>query len=302
MDKMSVIGRVTIADPVRPGAVPQRPHVEPAPPQPPSDSLTLSGAPAQEAPLQPLVQEAASPARPSAPVPTAAPDTLLAANGEGMIAGLESAEKPLAQSGLRSPESCVVAEQCHAIAKSGLPLAERASRIAEILIPGVEAAAVPDPTYTKATPEQVRLFVTETLEHTDAMQGVGELRGMNFGIHDFEGDTSKFNPEIAQFLAKPGRDASVQWAIKEHNFADHHAFWADPKKTAEELKESASDIVNAWRMPRRVYQKESWSWERVAKTIDVDEQYGKLSAAQAQSLREAVPYQAEYERQHGLPA
>ena len=184
-----------------------------------------------------------------------------------------------------------VAGQCVAIALGGLSLEERATQITDLLLPAVDAAPSPEASWTKATPQELRLFVLETLEHTDAVRAVGRLRGLDFTGHDLEGETSKFNPEIAQFLARPGRDDSVKWAIARHNDAPHHNHWGDPSATVTDLRESASDIVNAWRMNRRVYDKPAWTWERIHQTIEADHDDGRLSTAQRDALLEAIPFQ-----------
>lgn len=258
----------------------------------PEDSLTLA------APAEPAV-EAAAPSAPPPPAPAPEPPTPVEVEGF-MLAG--SSPSPVGETVLPAPpppsDGQAVADWCFAVAKSGLPLEERTEIVAAMLAPAVEAAAKPDPSWTKATPEQLLLFAQETLEHTDALERVGRIRGFDWGQHDFEGPTSKFHPEVAQFLAKPGRDESVQWAVQRHNAAPHHALWADPSSTKEDLRESASDIVNAWRMNRRVYDKPSWSWERIERTIQVDD---RLSPAQRAALLEAIPAQREEERRNGLP-
>ena len=198
-------------------------------------------------------------------------------------------------------DSRAVAGWCYAVAKADLPVKERTLLIAPVLSAAVARAESPSPEWVKATPQQVTLFVQETLEHTDAVQRIGGLRGQDWSRHDFEDGVSKFRPEIAQFLAKPGRDESVQWAIGQHNGAGHHNLWANPKATTEELSESASDIVNAWRMNRRVYDKPSWSWERITRFIEVGFQNNEMTVSQRDALLTAIPYQMEEESRHGLP-
>jgi hypothetical protein len=209
----------------------------------------------------------------------------------------------LADTPVAPPTAREVADFAFQVARSGLPLEERARIIGDALVEAIPRAESPDPTWPKATPEQVRLFVYETLQHIDALVAIGKLRGEDWSTHDLDGATSKFNPEIAQFMARPGRDESVLWAIRRHNATPHHAFWNDPTRTATELKESASDIINAWRMERRAYGKPSWSWEKIERTIEVEGELGELSEAQVRALREAIPHQKEYERlHHGRPA
>ena len=201
--------------------------------------------------------------------------------------------------GPRSPASREIARQCHALVAAAGSNEEKADAITALLMPGIDQAAVPDPSWVKATPEQVRLFVLETLEHTEGIRRIGTMRGHDWTEHDFEGDTSKLNPEITQFLAKPGRDASVQWAITQHNGAPHHDLWSNPHSSASDLAESATDIVNAWRMSRRVYDKPSWSWTRIEAVISADHADGRLSNAQRDALLEAIPFQQEYESRYG---
>lgn len=298
---MGVAGAAAPARPPRatpaPAAAPQTLH---------SDAVSL------QAPAPP----AAAPPAPTAPAPKAEPPARTAPAPEPDIHGflLSDVEAPrveheaeVAYTDLR-PEPAddasddEVAEWCRHVAKSGLPTSDRTQRIASALARAVERAALPNRQWTKATPQQVKLFVQETLEHTDAVARVGKLRGMPWNNHDFEGSTSKFNPQIAQFMAKPGKDASVEWAIQRHNAAPHHAVWSDPQATSVLLKESASDIVNAWRMNRRVYDKPSWSWERIFRFIEVSFGYNEISAAQRDALLEAIPWQMEEERRNGLPA
>ena len=57
-----------------------------------------------------------------------------------------------------------VAAACNGIAVSGASREERIESIMELLGPAVERAESPDPTWVKATPEQLKLFVGETLE------------------------------------------------------------------------------------------------------------------------------------------
>lgn len=195
-----------------------------------------------------------------------------------------------------------VGEWCGEVARAALSLPERTSRITRVLSKAVAKAHSPSPDWAKANPQQVERYVQETLEHADAMHRIGILRGQDWSQHDLEGDTSKFQPEIAQFLALPGRNEAVEWAIGRHNAADHHAVWANPDSTVEELAESASDIVNAWRMNRRVYDKPSWSWERITRFIEVGFQNNDLSANQRDALLAAIPYQMEEEGRNGLPS
>lgn len=195
-----------------------------------------------------------------------------------------------------------IAAYCNSVAKSDAPLSERTSLIIAALSQGIDATKSPQPEWEKATADQVALYVQETLEHVDSVRGVGQLRGLDFNEHDLEVGTGKFEPSIAQFLAKPGRSEDVKWAIQKHNSSPHHATWNDKNSTTEELAESASDIVNAWRMNRRVYDKPSWSWERIASVIESQFQYNDLTVNQRDALLEAIPYQMEYENQHGLPA
>lgn len=198
-------------------------------------------------------------------------------------------------------DSHQVGEWCGDVARAALSVAERTSRITPVLSKAVVKAQSPSPDWVKANPQQVERYVQETLEHADAMHRIGLQRGQDWGRHDMEGETSKFHPEIAQFLALPGRNEAVEWAIGRHNAADHHSVWADPGSTVEDLSESASDIVNAWRMNRRVYDKPSWSWERITRFIEVSFQNNDLSANQRDALLAAIPHQMEEESRHGLP-
>ena len=199
-------------------------------------------------------------------------------------------------------DSHQVGEWCGEVARAALSVPERTSRITPVLAKAVAKAQSPSPAWVKANPQQVERYVQETLEHADAMHRVGLLRGQDWSQHDLEGATSKFHPEIAQFLALPGRNEAVEWAIARHNAADHHAVWSDPGSTVEDLAESASDIVNAWRMNRRVYDKPSWSWERITRFIEVSFQNNDLSVHQRDALLAAIPHQMEEESRHGLPA
>jgi len=198
-------------------------------------------------------------------------------------------------------DSHQVGEWCGEVARAALSVPERTSRITPVLSKAVAKAQSPSPAWGKANAQQVERYVQETLEHADAMHRVGLLRGQDWSQHDLEGATSKFHPEIAQFLALPGRNEAVEWAIGRHNAADHHAVWADPGSTVEDLSESASDIVNAWRMNRRVYDKPSWSWERITRFIEVSFQNNDLSTNQRDALLAAIPHQMEEESRHGLP-
>ncbi len=197
-----------------------------------------------------------------------------------------------------------VAHYCSDVARMDLPIEERTEFISDALTQCIETnhCITPNEEWTKATPEQIKLFVQETLEHTDAMRAIGTLRGMDYHDHDLEPHTGKFEPRIAQYMALPGREDSVKWAIKEHNASPHHAIWCDPNAKTEDLAESASDIVNAWRMNRRVYQKPSWSWDRIADFIQDKFNSNEMSVNQRDALLEAIPFQMEYENKFGLPA
>ena len=195
-----------------------------------------------------------------------------------------------------------IAAFCNAIAKSDASVAERTELITQALTIGIEKADTPHTEWTRATPQQLKLYVQETLEHVDAVRQIGQLRGLDFDSHDLEPKTGKFEPRIAQYLALPGREDSVKWSISEHNASPHHATWKNPNASVEDLSESASDIVNAWRMNRRVYSKPSWSWERIADVIDAQFQNNELSAVQREALLQAIPFQMEWESKFGLPA
>ncbi len=199
-------------------------------------------------------------------------------------------------------DSNEVAAWCGLVAHTDMSVPERTVLISPVLADAVQRAESPSPDWVKATPEQLTLYVRETLEHTDAMRRLGALQGQDWSQHDLEGKTSKFQPEIAQFLALPGRDESVQWAIARHNEAQHHAVWKDPQARPEDLAESASDIMNAWRMNRRVYDNPSWSWERIHRFIEVGFMSNQMSATQRDALLAAIPFQQEEERRHGIPA
>lgn len=234
---------------------------------------------------------------PAAPAPVAASTPAPRPSVPAVLR--DEARAPRLGGGHRSAASREVAGRCHAIAHGAGTHEQKAEAITALLMPGIEAAPSPDPSWVKATPEQVRLFVLETLEHIEGIRGVGELRGHDWTEHDLEGDTSKLNPEITQFLARPGRDASVLWAIAQHNDAPHHSLWSDPHSSTSDLAESATDIINAWRMSRRVYDKPSWSWPRIESVISADFDDGRLSAVQRDALLEAIPFQQQYEAQHG---
>ncbi len=197
-----------------------------------------------------------------------------------------------------------VAQYCSDVARMDLPVEERTEFISDALNQCIatDHCVTPNEEWTKATPEQIKLFVQETLEHTDAMRAIGSLRGMDYSDHDLEPHTGKFEPRIAQYMALPGREDSVKWAINEHNASPHHAIWNNPNSSKEDLAESASDIVNAWRMNRRVYHKPSWSWERISDFIQDQFNSNEMSANQRDALLEAIPFQMEYESKFGLPA
>lgn len=292
-------------------AAPTRPHRPPSAPSVPTtltgDTVSLRETPASAPQASPAPAAAAPKAEPAISKPPAPqPDV------HGFL--LSDVETPTVEDDQQvsytdlRPEpgddasDDEVAEWCRHVAKSGLSTSDRTQRISAVLARAVERAATPNRDWTKATSQQVKLFVQETLEHTDAVARVGKLRGMPWNEHDFEGSTSKFNPQITQFMSKPGKDASVEWAIHRHNAAPHHAVWSDPQATSVLLKESASDIVNAWRMNRRVYDKPSWSWERIFRFIEVSFGYNEITAAQRDALLEAIPWQMEEERRNGLPA
>ncbi|NDD30612.1 MAG: hypothetical protein EB084_20320, partial [Proteobacteria bacterium] len=232
----------------------------------------------------------------------ASPASAPTCNAPVALASLEPASAPVARDGVRSAASREVAEQCHAVVFGKGTLEEKTDAIAGLLNDALPSTPSPEPSWTKATPEQIRLFVMETLEHTAGIRRLGDLRGLDFSTHDFDGDTSKFNPEITQFLAKPGRDESVKWAIHEHNATDHHALWNDPSTAAADLKESASDVINAWRMTRRVYDKPGWSWEKIEAVIEADHDDGKLTSAQREALIDAIPFQKQLEAEGAPPA
>ena len=260
------------------------------------DAVALGPIPTLPTETAPLPQPTVTVARTPQP---AIPMTLT--EGTQTPAGAAPYTYPSGPNGPRTPESRIVADRCREIAFSGRPLQDRAKEIGDILVEAVDGANSPNPAWEIATSEQVRLFVLETLEHTDAIRRLGELRGLDFHEHDFEGDTSKFNPEITRFLARPGRDDSVKWVINEHNAAPHHHLWKDPNANADDLREGATDIVNAWRMNRRVYEKPAWSWEKINRVIEVDFEDGKLTAPQRDALIAAIPFQMQDEATHGLP-
>lgn len=217
----------------------------------------------------------------------------------------ESAESSATQ-GLQKPGPEATTDEisayCVAVAKGDGTVAERTELISEALTQGLSKADTPNTEWTQANPEQIKLYVQETLEHVDAVRQIGELRGLDFGDHDLEPGTGKFEPRIAQYLALPGREDSVKWSIAQHNSSPHHADWKDPNASKEELAESASDIVNAWRMNRRVYDKPSWSWERIADVINADYATNAINENQRDALLEAIPFQMQWEEQFGLPS
>lgn len=189
-----------------------------------------------------------------------------------------------------------VAAACNKIAVSGAPIEERTESIMELLAPAVERTESPDPTWEKATPAQLKLFVAETLEHIDGLRAIGDLRGLDFSHHDMEEGCGKFHPQVAQFLALPGRNDAVKWGIAKHNGANHHDVWKNPNASKDQLAESASDIINAWRMERPVYSKPSWSWEKISDVINSQFEDNMISSVQRDALYEAIPYQMEYEQ------
>ncbi len=279
-----------------------------------ADSVSVqTELPPAESASEPTVAEAPSEPRlsahevresPAAPGPSEVDGFMLADAPPSPVA---FAAAPLRTAGLPADlppgaDSNEVAEWCGQVAHSALSAADRAALISPVLADAVQRAESPSSDWVKATPKQISLYVQETIEHADAVQRVGALRGQDWSRHDLEGQTSKFQPEIAQFLALPGRDESVKWAIGRHNSAEHHARWKDPQARPEDLDESASDIVNAWRMNRRVYDSPSWSWERILRFIEVGFQNNEMSATQRDALLAAVPFQMEEERQNGIPA
>ncbi|MBQ7503503.1 hypothetical protein IJT93_12480 [bacterium] len=215
------------------------------------------------------------------------------AKAEGLSQSAAAAEVEAA-GGVMSDDE--VAAACNKIAVSGAPIAERTESIMELLAPAVERTESPDPTWEKATPAQLKLFVAETLEHIDGLRAIGDLRGLDFSHHDMEEGCGKFHPQVAQFLALPGRNDAVKWGIAKHNGAHHHDIWKDPNASKEDLAESASDIVNAWRMERPVYSKPSWSWEKVMDVINSQFEDNIISSVQRDALYEAIPFQMEYEQ------
>ncbi|MBM3461141.1 MAG: hypothetical protein FJX76_03470 [Armatimonadetes bacterium] len=210
------------------------------------DAVALGPIPTLPTETAPLPQPTVTVARTPQP---AIPMTLT--EGTQTPAGAAPYTYPSGPNGPRTPESRIVADRCREIAFSGRPLQDRAKEIGDILVEAVDGANSPNPAWEIATSEQVRLFVLETLEHTDAIRRLGELRGLDFHEHDFEGDTSKFNPEITRFLARPGRDDSVKWVINEHNAAPHHHLWKDPNANADDLREGATDVRPRVRSPAR---------------------------------------------------
>lgn len=280
----------TYAAPAAPATLGER---TPALGHPSTTRDTVSLAPVGAAPATPAAEPQAQAA--SAPAPAAAP-----APSPALLTVLDPAPTPIAPSSGRSEASRQVADRCHAVVFGPGTLEEKTDAISGMLNEAIPSMPSPDPSWTKATPEQVRLFVMETLEHTAGIRRAGELRGLDFSQHDFEGDESKFNPEITQFLAKPGRDESVTWAIKTHNASPHHDLWNNPASKADDLKESATDIINAWRMTRRVYDKPAWSYEKIDAVIHADFSDGRLTEAQRDALLEAVPFQQQLEAE-GAP-
>lgn len=271
------------------------------------------------------IQSVAQTAAPAAAQPKAAPeqsaqpqitDTLSQSQGETPQIASRSMLQALAQSqtdgkaeGLAQTAAAAavkaagevmsddeVAAACNKIAVSGAPIEERTESIMELLAPAVERTESPDPTWEKATPAQLKLFVAETLEHIDGLRAIGDLRGLDFSHHDMEEGCGKFHPQVAQFLALPGRNDAVKWGIAKHNAANHHDVWKNPNASKEELAESASDIINAWRMERPVYAKPSWSWEKISDVINSQFEDNMLSSVQRDALYEAIPYQMAYEQ------
>lgn len=268
-----------------------------AAPTAPSDSVSIAAP--QQAP-EPAPMTAPQPPAEEKPAPAAtAPDTGGFILMEGACPSLQEPEAlgQLAPSGCLS--SCQIAHMCACLANSGLPLDDRSRAISDLLLEGIRQGNRPNLAWQPASDDQVKLYVRETLEHHDAMRQLGVLRGEDWSGHDLDGHGNKFNPDVAQYLAKPGRDDSTVWAIERHNSASHHRNWKDAGAGPQELKESASDIVHAWRMPRMVYDKPSWSWEKIEKVIETESLYGKLSPAQKEALIEAIPFQKDYERLFG---
>lgn len=236
--------------------------------------------------VAPPAEPQASPARPRLAATEQSPTSLAILDAETVAA------RPSTD---RSEASRQIAHRCHAVVFGPGTLNEKADAVSRLLNEAIPSMPSPDPSWTKAPPEQVRLFVLETLEHTADIRRLGELRGLDFSQHDFEGDQSKFNPEITQFLAKPGRDESVTWAIKAHNGSPHHDLWSKPSSKAQDLRESATDIINAWRTNRRVYDKPAWSYEKIHAVINADFCDGRLNVAQRDALFEALPFQRQLE-------
>lgn len=259
-------------------------------------SLTEESAAPDRSQMMKAMQSLSAPAEAAAPPQEAAPSAQAA----------DSADKTAQAAPLEMPGPDATAEDiavfCNAIAKSNGSVAERTEIITQALTVGINKADTPHTEWTKATPEQLKLYVQETLEHVDAMRQIGQLRGLDFDDHDLEPKTGKFEPRIAQYLALPGREDSVKWSISEHNASPHHATWKNPNASVEDLAESASDMVNAWRMNRRVYNKPSWSWERITDFIDAQFQNNEISSTQREALLQAIPVQMDWEAQYGLPA
>ncbi|MBI2252080.1 MAG: hypothetical protein HYU63_04975, partial [Armatimonadetes bacterium] len=92
----------------------------------------------------------------------------------------------------------------------------------------------------------------------------------------------------------------VKWAIEKHNGAPHHLKWNAQASGLSELRESASDIINSWRMPRKVYHKPSWSWEQIELTIKDLYSNKELNSTQRKALEEAIKFQKLYERQYNI--
>lgn len=180
------------------------------------------------------------------------------------------------------------------LARKDLTIPQKAQAIAKEISESNNARGVKDTT----TPEQIEGYIRETIEHNTTMKKKGELRGKDWADHDIEGPTSKFDPDNASQLAKPGRDAGVVRAIKKHNEASHHAKWGDTSATIDELAESASDVYSSWRM-KRCYKK-AWTHEDCFNQIAKEFGEGKLSKNQLKALEEDFPYQLEYELQEGI--
>lgn len=163
------------------------------------------------------------------------------------------------------------------------------------------------------TEERMAAFSTQVAGHSDDMEKVGQFYKEQFRKgeldevvwtaegqkHDIGGSYGKDQPWVEEVLSRPtkkGADAEVKSMSAAHaREHEHHIMWnLGENATPAQLREGASDIVNALREPRTYRKNQGMSFDEIKSVIDGDK---KWTPKQKEALREALDTQKLLEEQ-----